>query len=159
MMVEQRPSPGWKISSLFNFWLQASFLHLLIRWMRLLRKSSRRAMYCQIFGKIGRIVNPPVPAALYRSVRKHGRTTRHTVGVVTDISASIRVRYGKQVAPFDNQIAIIGAGGAFSSGGDSGSLIVDAVNLNPVALLFAGGSTTFANPIGIVLARFSATIL
>jgi hypothetical protein len=110
--------------------------------------------------KIGRVVDPPVAAALYQSVRKHGRTTRHTVGVVMDLSADIRVRYGTQVAEFEDQIAIVGAGGPFSDGGDSGSLIVDAVTKQPVALLFAGGgATTFGCPISPVLARFGATIV
>ena len=110
--------------------------------------------------KIGRATAPVMTASLYQSVRKYGRTTLHTVGVITDISASIRVGYGTQVADFDDQIAIIGAGGPFSGGGDSGSLIVDAVSLRPVGLLFAGGaSTTFANPIDVVLTRFGAQIL
>jgi hypothetical protein len=109
---------------------------------------------------IGRVVNPPVTAALYQSVRKHGRTTRHTIGVIMDISATIRVLYGSNRAEFDDQLAIVGAGGMFSAGGDSGSLIVDAVTLRPVGLLFAGGgSTTFANPIDVVLSHFGITIL
>ena len=109
---------------------------------------------------IGRVVNPPVAAALYQSVRKHGRTTQHTVGIIADLSADIRVRYGTQVADFEDQIAITGAGEAFSSGGDSGSLVVDAVTLHPMALLFSGGTTTtFASPILPILARFGVTII
>jgi hypothetical protein len=110
--------------------------------------------------KIGRVVNPPVPAKLYQSVRKHGRTTHHTVGVVVDVSATIKVRFGTRLSSFDRQLGIIGAGGAFSAGGDSGSLIVDAVTLQPVGLLFAGGGgQTFANPIDPVLAHFGVTIV
>ncbi|MGH9054712.1 MAG: hypothetical protein ACRDYY_02395 [Acidimicrobiales bacterium] len=110
--------------------------------------------------KIGRVNNPPVLANLYQSVRKYGRTTRHTVGVVVDLSADINVRYGAQLAAFDNQLAIVGVGGAFSDGGDSGSLIVDAVTRHPVALLFAGGGgTTFGSPIDAVLTRFGIRIL
>jgi hypothetical protein len=38
---------------------------------------------------------------------------------------------------------------SFSAGGDSGSLIVDSATSSPVALLFAGSSTTtIANPVG-----------
>ncbi|MBI4748265.1 MAG: hypothetical protein HY774_07225 [Acidobacteria bacterium] len=109
---------------------------------------------------IGRISNPPMPAALYQSVRKHGRTTRHTIGVIMDLSADIWVRYGGNRAWFEDQISIIGAGGNFSAGGDSGSLIVDGVTKRPVALLFAGGgNTTFGNPIEPVLSRFQVEIL
>ena len=54
----------------------------------------------------------------------------------------------------------LSAGGPFSAGGDSGSLIVDAVTGQPVALLFAGGlGQTFANPIDPILARFKVEIL
>ncbi|XHX79163.1 MAG: hypothetical protein RBJ76_04300 [Stenomitos frigidus ULC029] len=109
---------------------------------------------------IGNIQNPPVPAAVFQSVRKHGRTTQHTVGIITDLSADIQVRFGGQIATFDDQLAITGMNGPFSSGGDSGSLIVDAVTRHPVGLLFAGGgNTTFANPIEKVLSRFDAVIL
>jgi hypothetical protein len=109
---------------------------------------------------IGRVRQPPIPAALYQSVRKHGRTTLHTVGIVMDLAADINVRFGTRVASFEDQLAVSGVGGEFSSGGDSGSLVVDAVTRRPVALLFAGGlGTTFANPIGPVLDRFGAEIL
>jgi hypothetical protein len=113
-----------------------------------------------ILGGIGR-VGLPVTASLYQSVRKHGRTTRHTIGVIMDLSADIKVRYGTDTAAFEDQIAIVGVGGGpFSSGGDSGSLIVDAVAKEPVALLFAGGTgMTFANPIAPVLTRFNAAIV
>ena len=101
------------------------------------------------------------PAATYQSVRKHGRTTGHTIGVVTTVSTDLWVGYGVgQKAWFVDQIEIIGVGGKdFSQGGDSGSLIVDAVTLEPVGLLFAGGkSQTFANPIDKALNRFGVTI-
>ena len=57
-----------------------------------------------------------------------------------------------------NQIAI--TPGSFSSGGDSGSLIVTTDGNNyPVGLLFAGSSTrTLANQIGLVLTKFGVTI-
>jgi hypothetical protein len=97
---------------------------------------------------------------MYQSVRKHGRTTQHTVGVVTDIAADIRVRYGNRSGLFQNQLAIDGVGGTFSSAGDSGSLVVDAVHLTPVALLFAGSdSTSFANLIQPILDRFMIEIV
>lgn len=109
---------------------------------------------------IGNVQQPVMPAAQFQSVRKQGRTTQHTVGIITDLMADIRVRYGGKVAYFENQLAITGMSGSFSSGGDSGSLIVDAVTRRPVGLLFAGGgNTTFANPIDRVLARFNIDIL
>jgi hypothetical protein len=109
---------------------------------------------------IGAVRPPTKHAAIYQSVRKHGRTTLHTVGVVMDVAADIKVRYGTHVAAFEDQIAIEGVGGSFSQGGDSGSLIVDAVSRSPVGLLFAGGgATTFANWIDPVLERFNAEIV
>jgi hypothetical protein len=114
----------------------------------------------EILGNIGRVTQPPAQASLYESVRKHGRTTLHTIGVIMDLAADINVRYGPRIAAFEDQIAISGVGGAFSDGGDSGSCIVDAVQRNPVALLFAGGmGTTFANPIIPVLDRFDVDIV
>lgn len=47
---------------------------------------------------IGTITLPPAPAALYQSVRKWGRTTNHTIGVVMDLAATIRVRYGTKAS-------------------------------------------------------------
>ncbi len=109
---------------------------------------------------IGNVQQPIMPAAEFQSVRKQGRTTQHTLGIITDLSADIRVRFGGAIAFFEDQITITGVNGQFSSGGDSGSLIVDAVTRRPVGLLFAGGgNTTFANPIERVLARFSVDIL
>jgi hypothetical protein len=115
----------------------------------------------EILGGIERPQQPVVPGALYQSVRKHGRTTLHTIGVVMDLAADINVRYGTKSAAFEDQLAVSGVGGQFSSGGDSGSLVVDAVTRCPVGLLFAGGGlgTTFVNPIGPVLDRFDVEIL
>lgn len=109
---------------------------------------------------IGAMQSPHADPVLYQSVRKHGRTTLHTVGVIMDISADIKVRYGVHIAEFSDQIAIIGVGTQFSDGGDSGSVIVDAVTKQPVGLLFAGGgATTFANPISTVLNHFGVGIV
>jgi hypothetical protein len=109
---------------------------------------------------IGRIAHPVMLPSLYQSVRKHGRTTLHTVGVIMDVSADLWVGYGVNRAWFEDQIAVAGVGGVFSAPGDSGSLIVDAVKRQPVGLLFAGGiALTFANPITPILARFNVEIL
>ncbi len=118
--------------------------------------------------EIGRPRQTPGTAALYQSVRKHGRTTGHTIGVIMDLSADLWVDYRvggtNYSAWFENQLAVLGVGCApFSRSGDSGSLIMDAVTLEPVALLFAGGtsgnSLTFANPIDLVLDYFKVSIV
>jgi hypothetical protein len=100
-------------------------------------------------------------ATLGMKVQKYGRTTGHTVGRVTGINATIDVNYRTGNARFAGQVIISGEG--FSTGGDSGSLIVTkgllAADRRPVALLFAGSATnTIANPIDPVLDRFGVTI-
>ena len=100
-------------------------------------------------------------AELGMSVQKYGRTTGHTVGRVSGINATIDVNYRVGRARFEGQIVISGNG--FSAGGDSGSLIVTKGMLladrRPVGLLFAGsGTSTIANPIDLVLDRFSVAI-
>lgn len=111
---------------------------------------------------IGKPTKQIKPAQTYMSVRKHGRTTGATLGIVEDVSATIFVRVSRtsrKRARFVNQIGISGFNGAFSQPGDSGSLVVDAVSNAPVGLLFAGGNgTTFANPIDTVLNAFNVSI-
>jgi hypothetical protein len=88
------------------------------------------------------------------NVKKSGRTTATTCGVVHAVGATVVVGYsGGKVAKFVNQIVI--TPGGFSAGGDSGSLIMDMRN-RARALLFAGSPThTLANPIQSVLAELS----
>jgi hypothetical protein len=100
-------------------------------------------------------------ATLGMSVQKYGRTTGHTVGRVTGINATIDVNYRTGTARFEGQIIISGDG--FSTGGDSGSLIVTKgllmADRRPVGLLFAGSPTsTIANPIDLVLDRFGVRV-
>ena len=99
------------------------------------------------------------PAVEELKVRKTGRTTGATSGRVTAFELDrVMVDYGGDTLRFDNQLEIEGDNQVFSSGGDSGSLIVDSDNL-AVALLFAGSDqggahgygTTYANPIQTVL--------
>lgn len=100
-------------------------------------------------------------ATLGMKVQKYGRTTGHTVGRVTGINATIDVNYRTGTARFEGQVMITGNG--FSTGGDSGSLIVTKgllmADRRPVGLLFAGSATnTIANPIDLVLDRFGVTV-
>jgi hypothetical protein len=109
--------------------------------------------------------NPTVPSAGLL-VRKSGRTTGLTNGSVTSFDTNVRVQYqarcgqGKKFTiSFTNQVAVTSNSGSFSAGGDSGSLIVtNDGNNQPVALLFAGSSTTtIGNPICEVLSKVSST--
>jgi hypothetical protein len=102
-----------------------------------------------------------VEASLGMKVQKYGRTTGHTVGRVTGINAVVDVNYRTGSARFEGQIII--TDGSFSTGGDSGSLVVSkgllAADRRPVGLLFAGSpSNTIANPIDLVLDRFGVTV-
>jgi hypothetical protein len=96
------------------------------------------------------------------SVAKSGRTTGFTTGTIASINTSVSVQHqascgqGKKfVVSYTNQVVINSS--TFSAGGDSGSLIVtNDSNHQPVALLFAGSSTTtIGNPIGQVLTQVS----
>jgi hypothetical protein len=103
----------------------------------------------------------PVEATLGMRVQKYGRTTGHTIGRVTGVNATIDINYRTGTARFEGQIII--SDGDFSTGGDSGSLVVSkgllGADRRPVGLLFAGSSTnTIANPIGLVLDRFGVAV-
>lgn len=101
-------------------------------------------------------------------VFKIGRTTGPTGGRVTAFDLdNVIVNYDQGNLRFDGQIEIEGVGNAaFSDGGDSGSLIVNA-RMEAAALLFAGGDSggsnglglTYANPIHQVLKDLKATLL
>lgn len=107
----------------------------------------------------GAILDVGVPASaaavgtLGMKVAKSGRTTGLTCGGVGSVSTDVSVQYqrgcnsGKKfTVKYRNQLVV--NSGTFSAGGDSGSLLVDAATAQPVALLFAGSSTTtIANPI------------
>ena len=106
--------------------------------------------------------NSPVHASLGLPVQKNGRTTGWTLGEISEINVTVNICYEGQVtctkvARFVDQLAI--TPGAFSAGGDSGSLIVTQSGNRPVGLLFAGSSArTLANRIQPVLTRFGVTI-
>ena len=112
-----------------------------------------------------------VPSSVVRNasvglgVAKSGRTTGFQTGTISSINTSVTVKYtiecgsnrGTNVG-YTNQVVINSS--TFSAGGDSGSLIVtNDANHQPVALLFAGSSTsTIGNPIGEVLSKTSAAL-
>ncbi len=95
-----------------------------------------------------------------QAVKKYGRTTQLTYGTVDAVNVTVDVCYDDacyDIGRFTDQISI--TPGTFSSGGDSGSLIVSQDGNHPVGLLFAGsGTNTLANRISTVLSRFSVTI-
>ena len=110
-----------------------------------------------------------VPASLDvdpdEEVEKVGRTTGHTRGRISAVEVdAVAVQYDEEVHRFDDQIEIQGLSGAFSAGGDSGSVIWRSRDRAPTALLFAGSSgggpgeagVTFANPLATVLQALDA---
>lgn len=99
----------------------------------------------------------PVDATLGMDVKKCGRTTGLTYGTVTAVNVTIVVSYlPKRVARFDDQVEYT----KMSDSGDSGSLVVTADGNRPVALHFAGGSSSgYGNPIGAVLDYFGVSIV
>jgi hypothetical protein len=90
-------------------------------------------------------------------VKKYGRTTGLTSGVIGAVNVTIDVGYAAGVARFTGQVYI--ATPNFIGPGDSGSLIVTESGNKPVALVFAGTSTAaFATPINDVLKKFNVTV-
>jgi len=94
---------------------------------------------------------------------KSSRTTGLTCSTVETVDLTVKIDYFKDCAEtqpyysktFTGQIGV--AGDRFSDSGDSGALIVDAANAQPVGLFFAGGTDgdgaglSVANPISDVL--------
>src|SRR5262249_5189233 len=91
-------------------------------------------------------------ATVGRGVAKAGRTTGLTCATIASVNTNVNVQYqrgcgaGKKfVISYTNQVLINSP--TFSAGGDSGSLIVTSDTAEPVALLYAGSSTTtIGNP-------------
>jgi hypothetical protein len=106
----------------------------------------------------------PVPAGLDvdpdEPVEKIGRTTGHTRGRITAVEVdAVAVQYDDAVLRFDDQIEIEGLTGAFSAGGDSGSVIWRSRDRAPAALLFAGSSAGGARGTGVTFAHPLDTVL
>lgn len=77
-------------------------------------------------------------AELGMHIKKSGRTTGLTSGTIIQTDVTVKVNYGyNKTAQFSDQLMA----GSMSSGGDSGSAVLDTDN-NIVGLLFAGSETT-----------------
>ncbi len=101
-------------------------------------------------------------------VAKSGRTTGLTCSTIDAVDLSVEVDYYKDCAEtqpyyrktFTGQIGISGDG--FSDSGDSGALVVNAANAEPLGLYFAGGTDdhggglSVATPIQDVLGELDA---
>jgi len=86
-------------------------------------------------------------ATLGTLVQKSGRTTEHTWGAIRVIDVTVRVDYVGRTATFADQLVA----GAMSSGGDSGSAVLDEEGY-VVGILFAGSPlTTVISPIRFAL--------
>ncbi len=119
----------------------------------------------------GNILEVGVPSSTEASpavgdgVAKSGRTTGLTCATIGSVNTNVVVGYqrgcgqGKKFRVlYVNQVLVNGS--AFSAAGDSGSLIVTQAAAQPVALLFAGSSTTtVANPISDVTNAFGVTFV
>ncbi len=93
-------------------------------------------------------------ATLGTQIRKSGRTTGLTTGVVEQIDVSIRIDFNGPAATFTEQLLA----GAMSAPGDSGSAVLD-LQGNVVGLLFAGSATsTVITPIQLVLSALRVEI-
>lgn len=98
-----------------------------------------------------------ISAAIGENVAKSGRTTGLTCAAISATHLATMVKYQKECnggssfnVAYTNQIVVSGTG--FTSGGDSGSLIVDQSSADPVALLYAGSDTeAVGNPVADVL--------
>jgi hypothetical protein len=115
---------------------------------------------------IGQISSSTVLPTIGLAVQKSGRTTGLTFGTIAAIDVTVSIKYpsgcgsrrGKN-AKFVNQILINDSG--FSSGGDSGSLVVTTDPIpRALGLLFAGSATTtICNPIDDVLDAFGVSLV
>lgn len=122
-----------------------------------LAKPNDPSIFTDEIRHIGRITGTKA-AQLGMGVRKTGRTTDFTQGMVTLLNATVTVAYttskGARSARFTGQVITQ----PMSQGGDSGSLVVDAVENKAVGLLFAGSAqASIFTPIDTVLAALNVT--
>lgn len=116
---------------------------------------------------IGRIAGTEPPMDRMR-VRKHGRTSGFTEGVISDVShdalVGLDLMNPASVAFFVDQIRIerTAPHAVFGLSGDSGALVVHADRPNAVGLFFAGSANGFsglANPIDSVLSELQIALI
>ncbi|MGQ9661367.1 MAG: hypothetical protein ACUVWX_03405, partial [Kiritimatiellia bacterium] len=110
---------------------------------------------------IGTISSGVVTAVPGQKVKKSGRTTGLTVSTVMAVNATVNVYYDTECAgalrgvkTYTGQILVANNGNKFLAAGDSGSLMVENLNVAPraVGLLYAGSSkVAVAHPIEEVL--------
>lgn len=106
---------------------------------------------------------------LNMTVAKSGRTTGLTCASISVVALTVQVPYYSNCAEtipyytktYTNQIGI--EGNHFSDAGDSGSLVVDTSDGEPVGLFFAGSSSNgvsegVANPVSEVLSELSTYV-
>ena len=110
------------------------------------------------------------PAQLGMEVAKSGRTTGLTCGSITAINTEVLVDYYRDCAETEHAFRkrftgqIVASSPSFSDSGDSGALIVDSANAEPVGLFFAGGVDdrgvvqAIANPVSDVLADLGRSL-
>ncbi len=105
--------------------------------------------------EVGRVSGPGA-ARLGMTVRKSGRSTGFTTGLVTVVETTVSVGYGPgRSATFERQIVT----SPMSSPGDSGALLVDGASPLAVGLLFAGSEqATLYCPIQAVLEALDVSL-
>jgi hypothetical protein len=114
-----------------------------------------------ILPKIGRLRSAePIEAAEGMQVEKTGRATGYTTGTVFDVNATVTVQFDLGMLRFEDQVLIHSDAGAFSDGGDSGSLIVDRDSGRATGLLIGGvPQFAIANHIGDVLEALNVNLV
>ena len=91
----------------------------------------------EVYG-VGALDPEPYPAERDVLVRKRGRTSQLTRGIIRDAHATVKLPYNRGIALLQDQILVRGLDRAFSEGGDSGSLVYEEHGRRPVGLLCAG---------------------
>jgi hypothetical protein len=118
---------------------------------------------------IGTLSSATAAPFVRQRVKKSGRTTGLTSSKVSAVNATVSVAYDTECAggargtvTFTGQVMIENRGSKFLNSGDSGSLMVEEVDVHPraVGLLFAGSSTVaVANPIDEVLSALEVVMV
>jgi hypothetical protein len=117
---------------------------------------------------IGTISHYISAAALNQRIKKSGRTSAVTHSWISGLNATVKVSGTNEChgatyyKTFTGQIVVSNSSNTFFKPGDSGSLLVQDISINPrsIGLLFAANSTVaFANPIGQVLSFLGASMV